>query len=427
MTTTNSAAQVNAAEQVDPKVDRDIPQLKTRKKTNNITRLVIAGLLLLMVVVLSVGVAMFMDRLKTRKMEQNAEKEKQRPTAVSEPAASLNFESMKKRIKAAEATSHPAPTTQLPTPSGAMGAAAGSGANFASAKTGAAGGSPGQTGAGYGGAGGAGAAGTYGQVGAPSQAAPLTPRQRRLSGDVLVPLGGDGQVVAAAAGAAPSPLLPVPRQEPVKTALEEQLKPSQLPAVGASRHRSMDLMLLAGESIPCGQRTFIVSTNAGQTSCIVSKNVYSANGTTLLIERGSQVLGERLGELRLGQEFMPVLWNRIVTTTGVVIDINSLATDSLGASGLPVYIDEHWGKRFGAAIMLSLISDLGQAGVAAAGSGSNTIRLTTTAGVGQDLASKALEKTINIPPTGYSLQGSAINIFLARDAYFGSVYELVKY
>lgn len=228
------------------------------------------------------------------------------------------------------------------------------------------------------------------------------------------------------AGLMPAPL-GMPRMEANKSGLEESLKPSQLQATSASRHRSLDLMLLASTTNPCGQRTLIVSTNPGQTSCTVSKDVYSANGSTLLIERGSQVLGERSQPLQLGQELLPVLWNRIVTPRGVVIDINSLATDTLGASGLPVYVDEHWRKRFGAAIMLSLIGDLGQAAANKASNAEGTIRLTTTANAGQDLAARALDKTINIPPTGYSLQGEAINIFVARDLDFGRVYELARY
>jgi type IV secretion system protein VirB10 len=160
---------------------------------------------------------------------------------------------------------------------------------------------------------------------------------------------------------------------------------------------------------------------------VISQDVYSSNGATLLVERGSEVIGERLQPLQLGQEMMPVKWNRIVTPKGVFIDINSLATDPLGASGLPVYVDNHYGQRFGAAIMLSLITDAGQAAANKASNADGTIRLTTTANAGQDLATRALDKTINIPPTGYSLQGEAINIFLARDAYFGGVYELARY
>lgn len=413
-TMTNAAAADGGKMPAPEKVDRDIPQLKTKRKTNRMFRLVIIGVMLMMVVLLAVGAAMFMKRLQLRKQEQTAEQAKAKPVPAS--YVSTDFESMKKRIKQEEAAEHPVTASaQLTPPAAALAQGIGSGTDsgFAGAKNG----------------GGAGAASGGNQPPAPK---PETPMQRRMGGDVLVATEESstpaGQQSPAAAAAPQLPLLPgLPSVAPRQSALEEQLKPSKLEAVAAVRRRDLNMLLPAGTSIPCGQRTYIVSTNPGQASCVVSKDVYSANGATLLIERGSQVLGERMQPLQLGQEMMPVLWDRIETPRGVVIDIASLATDSLGASGLPVYIDDHWGKRFGAAIMLSLISDAGQAAANAAGNGGGTIRLTTTAGAGQELASKALDKTINIPPTGYSLQGSAINIFVARDADFGRVYELARY
>ena len=44
----------------------------------------------------------------------------------------------------------------------------------------------------------------------------------------------------------------------------------------------------------------------------------------------------------------------------------------------------------------------------------------------QDMASLALQNSINIPPTGYVNQGERIMIFVARDVDFSNVYELVN-
>jgi type IV secretion system protein VirB10 len=433
---TMNPASASPVEHENVNVDRDIPQLQTKKKKNGVKRLAITVAILLAVVLMAIGAALFMQRLKERATQQKADKVKQQNTVATSDVATLNLEAVKKRIKAEDEANQPPPQTmpasQLPPPSGAIAVVPANGTpGYAAARMGA-GGANGAGGSMPNGANGAGGAGGPGQ---PSYAGQQrqqveTPRQRRLSGDVLVATSGEQQMAmpgrSGDAGAMPAPL-GLPRMEANKSGLEESLKPSQLQATSASRHRSLDLMLLASTTIPCGQRTLIVSTNPGQTSCTVSKDVYSANGSTLLIERGSQVLGERSQPLQLGQELLPVLWNRIVTPRGVVIDINSLATDTLGASGLPVYVDEHWRKRFGAAIMLSLIGDLGQAAANKASNAEGTIRLTTTANSGQDLAARALDKTINIPPTGYSLQGEAINIFVARDLDFGRVYELARY
>jgi type IV secretion system protein VirB10 len=433
---TMNPASASPVEHENVNVDRDIPQLQTKKKKNGVKRLAITVAILLAVVLMAIGAALFMQRLKERATQQKADKVKQQNTVATSDVATLNLEAVKKRIKAEDEANQPPPQTmpasQLPPPSGAIAVVPANGTPGSPTARMGAGGANGAGGSMPNGANGAGGAGGPGQ---PSYAGQQrqqveTPRQRRLSGDVLVATSGEQQMAmpgrSGDAGAMPAPL-GLPRMEANKSGLEESLKPSQLQATSASRHRSLDLMLLASTTIPCGQRTLIVSTNPGQTSCTVSKDVYSANGSTLLIERGSQVLGERSQPLQLGQELLPVLWNRIVTPRGVVIDINSLATDTLGASGLPVYVDEHWRKRFGAAIMLSLIGDLGQAAANKASNAEGTIRLTTTANSGQDLAARALDKTINIPPTGYSLQGEAINIFVARDLDFGRVYELARY
>lgn len=418
MINSTAAAHVNA-----DNIDRGIPSLTTKKKKNNITRLVIIGAMLLACVVLAFGGAIFMERLKQRKLDANAAKAKERPQ--QSVVVTKDFEATKKRIQAEEDAKLPPPAsaTALLT-AGAPGAAAVSpGAPVTAVPVS---GTPGGgTAGGSGGGAGSGGYGGQGQGRAPVE----TTAQRRLASDVLVPLGGEG---------APSQVASLPDRsgaEPValrergeqKNGLDEKLRPSRLLSGAATQVPDLNLLLPRGRVIDCGQKTSIVSTHPGFVSCVVAKDVYSANGAALLIERGSEAFGESREPLKLGQESLPVLWTTIRTPRGVVVDINSLATDALGASGIPAYVDNHFGQRFGGAVMLSLISDIGQALANSAGDGSGTIRLTTTATAGQELATKALENTINIPPTGYSLQGSAIKIFVARDMDFRSVYELAKY
>jgi type IV secretion system protein VirB10 len=416
---TNSTAAAPASAE---KIDRDIPNLTTTKKKNNITRLVIIGGMLFALILLAFGGAVFMERLKQRKLDQNAAKAKERPQQAV--VVNRDFEAAKKRIKAEDAAAMPPPASAVPVV--AAGAAGAAGA--APAGTAAAGGAPGAAGGTAGGGAGAGAGGHGGGQG-PSRAPVETLAQRRLASDVLVPLGGDaapGLLGAAADRLGSGEPLGARSGEP-QNGLGEKLRPSKLQGGVATKLPDLDLLLPRGRVIDCGQKTSIVSTHPGFVSCVVAKDVYSANGSTLLIERGSEAFGESREPLKQGQESLPVLWTTIRTPRGVMVDINSLGTDALGASGIPAYIDHHTGERFGGAVMLSLISDVGQALANSAGSGGGTIRLTTTATAGQDLASKTLESTINIPPTGYSLQGSAIKIFVARDMDFRSVYELATY
>lgn len=416
MNANSNAAPANSIEngEGEDKIDRDIPSLTTKKKKNNVTRLVVVGVMLVALIVVATGCAMFMKRLEEKKQQRIAEKAKERPKE-SAPGAK-DFESTKKRIKQEEEAKLPPPASALavhapanPTgaaPAGA-GAAAATGTPQAAAAAGAAGGGQ-----------------PSGQAAGQGAVPVVTPAQRRMSGDVLVDFGA-----FAAQPAAPGHGMPPVRDggTPPKNGFDEKLKPSLLVAGVAAQRPDLSMLLRRSTNIICGQYTYIKTTNPGAATCVVSKDVYSANGEVLLIERGSMVFGEAREGLSQGQDSIPVLWSRIDTPTGVSVDINSLGTDALGASGLPVEVDNHLMQRFGGAVMLSLISDTGQALSNRANNGQGTIRLNSTSTAGQDLATKTLENTINIPPTGFSPNGKVINILLLRDMDFRSVYELARY
>ncbi|MGU7843962.1 type IV secretion system protein VirB10 [Burkholderia sp. AW33-5] len=263
-------------------------------------------------------------------------------------------------------------------------------------------------------------------TGGTSNAAPApaveTPAMRKLDGDVVLKL--DDQKTPGSAGAAGNG---GPRTEYAKDGLDAKFRPSKLDTVKAELMPSRDLLLIAGTTIPCGQRSVIVTDYPGMTTCHVTKDVYSANGKVLLIERGSEVLGEQRQALMQGQARIFVIWTRLTTPLGVKVQLDSPAADALGGSGLPAYVDTHFWTRFGGALMVSLIGDAGQAlsGLASnSGGGSNRIQFNNTSSAGESVAAETLKNTINVPPTAYSKYGSMTTIFVARDVDFSDVYEL---
>jgi type IV secretion system protein VirB10 len=156
----------------------------------------------------------------------------------------------------------------------------------------------------------------------------------------------------------------------------------------------------------------------------VPVNVYSDNGKVVLIERGTLITGEYTG-LKQGETRLSVLWDRIRTPEGVVIDLNSLGTDQLGRVGFDGDIDKHWGERVGAAFLMSTFKDL-VAYKSAKDSNANTSTQSyqNTQTTGNDLASQILKQTINIAPTLVKNQGERIAIVVARDLDFADVYHL---
>ncbi len=206
-----------------------------------------------------------------------------------------------------------------------------------------------------------------------------------------------------------------------------QLQSSATPRVAASMLGNRSLTLPKGTAFTCALKTKVVSAASGFVSCQVQRNVFSDDGRVLLIERGSHMDGEyRITSVRPGTVRIPVLWTRIRTPNGVTVDIDSPGTGPLGESGIDGYVDNRWGERIGAAMLLSLIDDSVKLVIQnqASDRQADTIVLPSTTANSSKLAEKVLVSTINIPPLIYQNQGGIVGIYVARDVDFSSVYEL---
>ena len=210
-----------------------------------------------------------------------------------------------------------------------------------------------------------------------------------------------------------------------------QLQGSATPKVAASMLGNRSLTLPKGTAFTCALKTQVISATSGLVGCQVQRNVFSDDGRVLLIERGSHMDGEyRIASVRPGTVRIPVLWTRIRTPLGVTVDIDSPGTGQLGESGIDGYVDNRWGERIGAAMLLSLIDDSvkliiqNQANETGNSGQANTFVLPSTTASTSKLAEKVLDSTINIPPLIYQNQGGIVGIYVARDVDFSSVYEL---
>ena len=272
-------------------------------------------------------------------------------------------------------------------------------------------------------------------------AASEPPKDRRLTGEVLVETGGGTSLTqeGSAADTADKPAAAIGMNDPymsetppegggMQPGLASRLIPTPTEGVKAARRTGSDYLLAKGTNIPCTMQTKIVTTQPGFTRCIVEKDVYSANGKVLLLERGSKVTGEQASALLQGQARVFVLWNEAETPYGVRVALASPAAGQLGEAGIGARVNYHFWRRFGGAVMISLIGDLGDYAANRRNNKGNgqTFNFDNTSESAQDMATEALKNSINIPPTGYVNQGSRINIIVARDVDFGNVYERVS-
>ena len=253
--------------------------------------------------------------------------------------------------------------------------------------------------------------------------------ERRLGGSVLVHDGGNvgqpeqGNTAQASYGGVPKGF----GEENNDNERNFNLTGTTFSARVASKRGDRTLLLTRGTTIPCVLVTKIVTDHAGLTKCQATKDVWSANGKTVLIERGSVFLGEQTAAMLQGQARVAVRWTQVETPKGVLVDIDSPSAGKLGASGNAAWVNYHFWQRFGGSIMVSMIGDFskGLSKRISRKSGSNDFTLEETGDNMDEIAAEAIRNSINIPPTGTINQGTLLNIMVARDVDFSSVYERI--
>ena len=212
------------------------------------------------------------------------------------------------------------------------------------------------------------------------------------------------------------------RTAPPQTELGSLLQGTETAKVSAKRLTDLDYLLTKGTFINAVLDSKIDSTVAGLTKGTVTHNIYSVNGATLLIPKGSIVTGEYQSGVMQGQARLFVVWQRLLTPSGISVDLSSPSTGSLGGSGIEGAVITHFWKRFGGAIMLSFMNDFGNY----LSNMGNSSTYSSTQEAAQQMATESLKNTINIPPTIIVNQGARIGIFVARDINFSNVYQLIQ-
>ena len=253
---------------------------------------------------------------------------------------------------------------------------------------------------------------------------------RRLEGPVFASPGESDRRVAAApsaavaadseAGVYGSPD-PGAGAGPAQGGVAALLRPTVTPAVRARVLPTQQMLLPKGAFIDCTLETAIDSSLPGLTTCVTATDTFGADGKVVLLERGTKLVGETRGEVRQGTARVFVLWTEARTPTGVVVPLASPGTDELGRSGLPGVVDRHFLDRFGAAILISMIDGTIQAAAQSRSGGGTVIYNPSNA---TDVVTEVLKSTVNIPPTVRKQNGDRIQILVARDLDFRSVYEL---
>jgi type IV secretion system protein VirB10 len=249
-------------------------------------------------------------------------------------------------------------------------------------------------------------------------------QQRQLSGSVFAsnaPAGNAASTGATLTGNPDAPGFVAAPQGALPGELSALLRPSVSTAVRAEVLPAQRLLLPKGAFIDCTLETAIDSTLPGMTTCVMATDAFGADGSVVLLERGTKLIGETRGQVQQGSSRVFVLWSEARTPAGVVVPLSSPGADELGRAGLPGEVNRHFWERFGAAMLISVIDGAVEAQSSRSGNGGT---LVIDPAASQGVLTEVLKGTVNIPPTVVKRNGDRIQVLVARDLDFRSVYEL---
>lgn len=184
----------------------------------------------------------------------------------------------------------------------------------------------------------------------------------------------------------------------------------------------------AGTPIPGFMITPINSDLPGIVTAQVARNIYDTKtGNYLLIPGGSRLIGVYDSNIAYGQSRVMVAWNRVIFPSGASYRLYGMpGTDAMGISGLTGEVNNHYGKIYGSAMVMGVIT----AGMQYSQNNSNanvqtgttypnpTVGQSLAAGLGQQLGQAGLQitqKNLNVQPTIEIPASQQINIMLTSD------------
>lgn len=168
-----------------------------------------------------------------------------------------------------------------------------------------------------------------------------------------------------------------------------------------------------GTLIPAILETAISTDVPGYVRAVVSQDVRSFDGKSVLVPRSSRLIGQYQSGVQGGQKRAYVIWTRLIRPDGASVNLASPAVGFDGTTGLAGDVNNHFFRRFGSAMLLSVVG-----GLSTIASGGTSVVL---GGAGQSAASVAAQQDSQIGPTIRVRQGEPIRVFTARDLDFSQV------
>lgn len=189
-----------------------------------------------------------------------------------------------------------------------------------------------------------------------------------------------------------------------------------------------------GSVIPATMISGINSEIPGQIVAQVSQDIFDTpTGRHRLVPQGSKLIGRYDHHVLMGQSRLLVAWQRIVFPDGKAFDIGAMdGADGAGYAGFGDKVDRHYLRLFGSAMLLSAItSGLTSSRVDPRndpfGSSSQAQFSQALAHDLGQVATKMIEKNMNVAPTLEIRPGYRFNVMVVKDLTFEKPYRPFDY
>ncbi|HEY0154973.1 MAG TPA: TrbI/VirB10 family protein [Longimicrobium sp.] len=179
---------------------------------------------------------------------------------------------------------------------------------------------------------------------------------------------------------------------------------------------------MAGTLIPVQLRMAVNTDLPGEVVAQVTRNVYDSQQRHLLIPAGTRVLGKVDNQVGLGQSRVNIAWYRRIFPNDHSLNLPGFtSTDAQGAAGIQGRVNNHYGRTYVNAVLLSAISAGAQLSQPRTG---GTVLSSPSAGqvaagaVGQELGEVSTEmvrRNMQIAPTIRLPRDFQFSIYVSKD------------
>lgn len=210
--------------------------------------------------------------------------------------------------------------------------------------------------------------------------------------------------------------------------------------VNASLIGNTDVMIAQGKMIDVVLETAINTDLDGLTRAVVSRDVYAESGRSILIPKGSRLIGRYSNDSSESSDRVLIVWNRVIRPDGIDVQLESPGTDRMGRSGISGFVDRRYFDILSNAFLLSAVSIAGSIAVDKIDEQQQQTTTTTTTPDGNtttsssgtatdaavlasvndfsDIAAEITQGLLNDDPIIIIQQGTKMKVFVNRDVHF---------